>query len=64
MMVAVAIIALLSGAFYGCTVGSFYGPGGELDREYARAEREWMAEHPGQPYTGTPGSWLAPWLAW
>ena len=35
MMVAVAISALVFALIYDNTVGSFYGPGGQLDREYA-----------------------------
>jgi hypothetical protein len=49
-MIAVAITALVFAFIYYNTVGSFYGPGGQLDREYAEAERIWKSAHPGQPY--------------
>lgn len=54
MMILVAITAIFFAFVYYNTIGSFYGPGGELDREYAEAERLWKADHPGQPYPTAP----------
>ena len=54
MMIVVALFAILFTFIDYETVGSFYGPGGELDREYAEAERVWKSEHPGQPYPTNP----------
>ena len=57
MMIVVAIFAILFAFIYFETVGSFYGPGGERDREYAEAKRVWKSKHPGQPYpTNSPTS--------
>ena len=48
MMVVVAIFTILFAIIYHETVGSYYGPGGVLDREYSEAERDWNSVHPGQ----------------
>jgi|GEM_PF-6207595 len=48
MMITVAVCAIIFAFIYYNTIGSFYGPGGELEREYAEAGREWKAAHPGK----------------
>lgn len=50
MVVVVVFLALMFAFVYFHTVGSFYGPGGQLDREYDQAAREWRSAHPGQAY--------------
>ena len=50
LIIAIAILALILAIIYYDTVGSFYGPGGQLNQEYAEAERVWRAAHPGKPY--------------
>jgi hypothetical protein len=50
MMIFIALMAAIFAIVYYNTIGSYYGPGGQQDREFGEAERLWKADHPGQPY--------------
>ena len=60
LMAAVGISALVFALVYFNSVGSFYGPGGQRDREYSQAEREWRLAHPAQAYPSLAPTTLAP----